>query len=231
MAKIKEIDGLRAIAILLVVAWHYLGASDGPQSLPWRMFIFGRCGVDLFFVLSGYLITSILLYHRDSPRYFSAFYGRRAFRILPVYAAMLMVFLAGKLSGVGHTFFDGPLPWWSYTLGVQNIFMSIHQSYGAIWLGGTWSLAIEEQFYLLFPLIVLWLPAAWLPRFLVAMLIASPLGRIISYQAGDAFSYYVLTPFRADILATGALIAWVRFCGPVPEWVRSIARRTLAVTA
>jgi peptidoglycan/LPS O-acetylase OafA/YrhL len=57
MEKIKEIDGLRAIAILLVVAWHYLGTSDGPQSLPWRIFIFGRIGVDLFFVLSGYLIT------------------------------------------------------------------------------------------------------------------------------------------------------------------------------
>jgi peptidoglycan/LPS O-acetylase OafA/YrhL len=64
MEKIKEIDGLRAVAILLVVAWHYLGASDGPQSLPWRIFIFGRSGVDLFFVLSGYLITSILLNNR-----------------------------------------------------------------------------------------------------------------------------------------------------------------------
>jgi peptidoglycan/LPS O-acetylase OafA/YrhL len=231
MEKIREIDGLRAAAILLVVAWHYLGASDGPQSLPWRLFIFGRCGVDLFFVLSGYLITSILLRHRGSPRYFSAFYGRRAFRILPVYAAMLMVFLAGRLSGVGHSLFDGTLPWWSYALGIQNIFMSIHQSYGAIWLGGTWSLAIEEQFYLLFPLIVLWLPAAWLPRFLVATLIACPLGRIISYQAGDGFSYYVLTPFRADILAIGALIAWVRFCGPVPDRLRRFARTTFAATA
>ena len=102
MGKIREIDGLRAAAILLVVAWHYLGASDGPQSLPWRLFIFGRCGVDLFFVLSGYLITSILLRHRASPRYFSAFYGRRAFRILPVYGVMLLIFFAGKLSGVGR---------------------------------------------------------------------------------------------------------------------------------
>src|SRR5436305_1829304 len=111
------------------------------------------------------------------------------------------------------------------------MFMAIHQSYGAIWLAGTWSLAIEEQFYLLFPLIVLWLPAAWLPRFLVAMLIACPLGRIVSYQAGDGFSYYVLTPFRADVLAVGGLIAWLRFCGPAPDRVRRLARATLAVTA
>jgi peptidoglycan/LPS O-acetylase OafA/YrhL len=132
MEKIKEIDGLRAIAILLVVAWHYLGVSDGPQSLPWRIFIFGRIGVDLFFVLSGYLITSILLENRGSPRYFSAFYCRRAFRILPVYGVMLAIFFAGSLSGVGRTFFDGALPWWSYAVGLQNIWMSIDQSYGAI---------------------------------------------------------------------------------------------------
>jgi len=66
-----------------VVAWHYLGASDGPQSLPWRIFIFGRSGVDLFFVLSGYLITSILLEQQRVAELLSAFYGRRAFRILP----------------------------------------------------------------------------------------------------------------------------------------------------
>jgi peptidoglycan/LPS O-acetylase OafA/YrhL len=230
MEKIREIDGLRAAAILLVVAWHYLGAPDGPQSLPWRLFIVGRSGVDLFFVLSGYLITSILLRNRSSPRYFSAFYGRRAFRILPVYAVMLVIFFAGRASGAGRTFFDGALPWWSYALGIQNIFMSIRQSYGAIWLGATWSLAIEEQFYLLFPLIVLWLPRAWLPRFLLAMLIVSPLARIISYEAGDRFSYYVLMPFRADILAVGGLIACQRLSGPVPDRLRRLVKATLAVT-
>ena len=231
MEKIREIDGLRAAAILLVVAWHYLGAPGGPQSLPWRLFIFGRSGVDLFFVLSGYLITSILLHNRSSPRYFSAFYGRRAFRILPVYAVMLMIFFAARLPGAGRTLFDGPLPWWSYVLGIQNIWMSLYQSYGAVWLNGTWSLAIEEQFYLLFPLIVFWLPPAWLPRFLAAMLIISPLGRIISYEAGDRFSYYVLTPFRADILAVGGLIACWRFSGPVPDRLRRFVKATLAVTA
>jgi peptidoglycan/LPS O-acetylase OafA/YrhL len=231
MEKIKEIDGLRAIAILLVVAWHYLGASDGPRSLPWRLFIFGRSGVDLFFVLSGYLITSILLHKRASPNYFSAFYGRRAFRILPIYGVMLMIFFAGKLSGVGRVFFDGALPWWSYAAGLQNIWMTIDQTYGAIWLAGTWSLAIEEQFYLLFPLIVLWLPPAVLPRFLIATLILCPIGRIISYQAGDEFGYYVLMPLRADILAVGALIAWAEFSGPVSGRVRGFFKTTLVVTA
>src|SRR4051812_38925358 len=230
MEKIKEIDGLRAIAILLVLVWHYLGASDGPQSLPWRSFIFGRSGVDLFFVLSGYLITSILLNNRASPNYFSAFYGRRAFRILPIYGVMLLIFFTGNCFGVGRVFFDGALPWWSYALGVQNIWMAIDQTYGAIWLAGTWSLAIEEQFYLLFPLIVLWLPAAVLPRLLVAMLVIAPILRIASYRAGDDYGYYVLMPLRADILSVGALIAWLRFSGALSDRVRRTAKIILAAT-
>ena len=231
MEKIREIDGLRAIAILLVIAWHYLGASDGPQSLPWRTFIFGRSGVDLFFVLSGYLITSILLNNRASPNYFSTFYGRRAFRILPIYGVMLLIFFAGRLSGIGHVFFDGALPWWSYAAGLQNIWMDIDQTYGATWLAGTWSLAIEEQFYLLFPLIVLWLPRALLPRFLIATIVLSAIGRIISYRAGDQFGYYVLMPLRADILAVGALIAWLRFSGPVSDRLRRSVKMIFVVTA
>jgi peptidoglycan/LPS O-acetylase OafA/YrhL len=231
MEKIKEIDGLRAIAILLVVAWHYLGTSDGPRSMPWRMFIFGRIGVDLFFVLSGYLITSILLANRDQPHYFSAFYGRRAFRILPIYGVMLSIYLLGRLFGTGRFLFDGALPWWSYAVGLQNIWMSINQTYGTIWLGGTWSLAIEEQFYLLFPFIVFWLPPAVLPRFLIAMLVISPIGRIVSYGAGDGFGYYVLMPFRADILAVGALIAWLRFSGPISDRLRRFAKALLLASA
>jgi peptidoglycan/LPS O-acetylase OafA/YrhL len=161
----------------------------------------------------------------------STFYGRRAFRILPIYGVMLMVCFAGKCSGVGHIFFDGALPWWSYAIGLQNIWMTIEQTYGAIWLAGTWSLAIEEQFYLLFPLIVLWLPPSVLPRFLMATLVLSPIGRIISYQAGNEFGYYVLMPLRADILAVGALIAWLRFSGPVSVSVRRSAKAILVVTA
>jgi len=231
MEKIKEIDGLRAIAILMVVVWHYLGTSDGPQSVPWWIFIFGRIGVDLFFVLSGYLITSILLENRNSPRYFFAFYGRRAFRILPVYGAVLAVYFAGKLFGVGGVFFDGVVPWWSYAAGLQNIWMSIDQSYGAIWLAGTWSLAIEEQFYLLFPLVVFWLPPALLPRLLIAILIISPIGRIVSYGTGDGFGYYVLTPFRADILAVGALIAWLRFSDRVSDRIHRSFKTMFLATA
>jgi peptidoglycan/LPS O-acetylase OafA/YrhL len=99
MARIRELDGLRGAAILLVVVWHYLGIGDGPLSAPFRAFVFGRTGVDLFFVLSGYLITTILLVNRKSAFYFSAFYGRRSFRILPIYFVMLAIYLIGRQLG------------------------------------------------------------------------------------------------------------------------------------
>ncbi len=85
MKRIQELDGLRAIAALMVIAWHYIGIPDGPGFWLWRIFYPGHFGVDLFFVLSGFLITTILLENRESDTYFSSFYGRRALRIWPVY--------------------------------------------------------------------------------------------------------------------------------------------------
>ena len=117
---------MRALAILSVVAWHYLGIGDGPASTPWRIFEVGRSGVDLFFVLSGYLITGILLANANSLSFFSTFYSRRGFRILPIYAVMLVIYLIGRqLGGSAPILFGGPLPWWSYAIGLQNIWMTI----------------------------------------------------------------------------------------------------------
>lgn len=220
--RVGELDGLRALAILLVVAWHYLGIGD-PGSIPARIFMVGRSGVDLFFVLSGYLITGILLANVNSPRYFSTFYSRRCFRILPIYGLMLVIYLIGRqLGGSAPILFSGPLPWWSYAIGLQNIWMAIDQDYGAAWLAGTWSLAIEEQFYLIFPLVVYFAPPRMLPRLLIALLVLCPIGRMIAAGLGDRFGYYVLMPLRADILAIGALIAWLEFSGSITSTVRRI---------
>jgi peptidoglycan/LPS O-acetylase OafA/YrhL len=207
--RIKELDGLRATAILLVVAWHYLGVPEWGRLL-FRIFVFGRIGVDLFFVLSGYLITRILLNTVDSPGYFSTFYRRRAFRILPIYSVMVLIYLIGLNLGSAPSLFDGSVPWWSYLVGLQNLWMAAQQTYGAFWLAGTWSLAVEEQFYLIFPVVVL-LSGKRLPQVLVALMVLCPIGRIIAYACGDRFGYYVLMPLRADILAVGALIAWAEF--------------------
>jgi peptidoglycan/LPS O-acetylase OafA/YrhL len=214
VGQIKELDGLRATAILLVVAWHYLGVGENPTL--WRVFIFGRTGVDLFFVMSGYLITRILLNSRASPGYFATFYRRRAFRILPIYFVMVGIYLVGlQLRGGAGALFGGTLPWWSYVVGLQNWWMAAQQTYGAYWLAGTWSLAVEEQFYFVFPLIVRFVSPAQLPRILIAMMILCPIGRAAAGALGDQFGYYVLTPLRSDILAVGALIAWAEYANKV----------------
>jgi peptidoglycan/LPS O-acetylase OafA/YrhL len=231
VGKIKELDGLRATAILLVVAWHYLGVGENPTL--WRVFIFGRIGVDMFFVLSGYLITRILLNSRESPGYFSTFYRRRAFRILPIYFVMVGIYLIGRqMRGSAESLFGGALPWWSYVIGLQNWWMTGQQTYGAYWLTGTWSLAVEEQFYLAFPLLVRYVSPAHLPRILIALMILCPVGRAIAGAFGDHFGYYVFTPLRADILAVGALIAWAEFANktaPAAPAVRIVLWVSLAL--
>jgi peptidoglycan/LPS O-acetylase OafA/YrhL len=213
MIRVRELDGLRAVAILLVVVWHYLGRPSGPESLLWKATHFGASGVDLFFVLSGYLISSILLANRGSPRFFPAFYGRRTFRILPVYYLMIALFVVGRLSGHLPAVFDGTIPAWVYFLGLQNIWMTIGKTWGSEWLVVTWSLAIEEQFYLLWPVVLRFSPTMWLPWILAAVLLASPAGRAIDFLAGDEWGYQFLLPFRADALAAGAMVAWYRWSG------------------
>lgn len=223
--RIPELDGLRATAILVVVAWHYLGMQGGPDTFGWQVLAFGRAGVDLFFALSGFLITRILLKHTDATNYFSAFYGRRCFRILPIYGAVVGLWLLTKIGRMN----DGDLPWWSYIIGVQNFFMAARQSYGAYSLSGTWSLAVEEQFYLVFPMIVLITPRKYFLPLLLSLIILCPIGRAICYSLDDRFGYYVLMPLRADILAVGAIVAWFEYSPPGPR-VKAMFRATFWVT-
>jgi peptidoglycan/LPS O-acetylase OafA/YrhL len=227
MVRIREIDGLRAIAAALVIGWHYIGIPDGPSYWLWNVFYPGHFGVDLFFVLSGFLITTILLEHRDSPSYFSSFYGRRAFRIWPIYYLMVVLYAVGWASGRIPYLFAGNVPGWTYVFGIQNFWMAKLQNYGAFWLGGTWSLAIEEQFYLLFPMIVRFVPVPVLPKMLVATIIVCPVGRFIDAFTTDEFGYYVLPFFRADVLAIGALIAWWRHSGRQSERASRIVKWVL----
>jgi peptidoglycan/LPS O-acetylase OafA/YrhL len=185
-----------------------------------------------FFVLSGYLITGILLANRGASNYFAAFYARRSFRIMPIYFLTVAVYLVGRQFGGGASaLFGGPLPWWSYVLGIQNFWMAAQQTYGAPWLAVTWSLAVEEQFYLIFPLVVYLVPIRTLPRVLIGLLILCPVGRIVVCALGDRFAYYVLMPLRADCLAIGALVAWLQFASAITDDIRRKFRRTFLVTA
>jgi peptidoglycan/LPS O-acetylase OafA/YrhL len=116
-------------------------------------------GVDLFFVLSGFLIGGILLDARSSPRYFQTFYLRRAYRILPLYFLVIGLSLLPHLlaqfsvARAAHTT-PLPLPWLSYATFTQNFWMAYLGVFGPSGMGITWSLAIEEQFYLSIPLLI-----------------------------------------------------------------------------
>ena len=163
--RIAELDGVRGIAILLVLYWHYADrllvtlVEHGYQG-KWPILTYigyshrlTWSGVDLFFVLSGFLIVGILLDVKDSKFYFKTFYMRRICRIIPLYYLMLFLFIIIPWLGLQSTkgLFEGNFPLYSYFTFTQNFF--IHGS-GSMWLIVAWSLAIEEQFYLVVPLLV-----------------------------------------------------------------------------
>jgi peptidoglycan/LPS O-acetylase OafA/YrhL len=122
----------------------------------------------------------------------------------------------GWLIDLNPTLFDTKgVPGWTYLFSLQNFGFAKAQGDGAYWLSGTWSLAIEEQFYLLFPLLVRRIPPQLLYRFLLVPIILCPIGRLVDSPLHDAYGWYVLPQFRADALAVGALVAWWRLCrGP-----------------
>ena len=172
---IPELQGLRGIAVLSVVVYHCHPRFEGTWF--YKASLWGWTGVNLFFVLSGFLITSILLESRNGPHYFRNFYARRALRIWPVYVLVLIVCYAMADWFVGEPALMAirTAPWWAYLLFLQNLF---HLTLPAP-LGPTWSLAIEEQYYFLWAPVVRVLRAPWLLAcVLFSFLIAAPLFRM-----------------------------------------------------
>ena len=185
MKYIPQLDGIRAFAILGVFLYHSPLHFKG-----------GWAGVDLFFVLSGFLITRILASHREMPikQYFGTFYMRRARRILPPYIALMII--ASLLFGFSW------LPTWYTYLGAMNF-----PRVGPPELSMLWSLAVEEQFYLFWPFVVLFVPRRRLAWVAVGLILTAPLLRAIATPLlTDHWAIYKQTPFRMDTLATGALI-------------------------
>lgn len=201
-AYIPQFDGLRGIAILSVFIAH----CERVQELPHARFLqYGRVGVDLFFVLSGFLITGILVESKGSPGYFRNFYARRALRIWPLYYAVLaIIFLLVPNSLV----FPEPSEahnWFYYTFYVQNLFPH-YQTPAA--LGPTWSLAIEEQFYLTWPFVIFLLDRRTLPKILVALVGISLTLRIICFEYGAPMHFtHSFTLCRLDAITLGCLAA------------------------
>jgi peptidoglycan/LPS O-acetylase OafA/YrhL len=208
-ARIPELDGLRGLAILLVLIWHYLvaAAQVPPATTASYVLALGRLtwsGVDLFFVLSGFLIGGILLDNRDSSTYFKTFYVRRLYRILPMYFLLLSVcFTFQHLqsgSQFGHLF-----PWFAYLTFTQNLWMAVTGTLGAPFLAVTWSLAIEEQFYLSLPFLIRYVKSRRLPYLIAVLILLAPALRLLFYFTWPhaQMAPFALMPCRADSLLLG----------------------------
>jgi len=197
-----ELDTLRGIAVLGVLLhhgfyWRYGSSAFAPWVRPFMSATrFGWIGVNLFFVLSGFLITGILLDSKDKPHFYRRFYTRRALRILPAYYALLILLLVFRTSSfafVGLSFFY---------LANMTEFFGVPCAYGPLW-----SLAVEEHFYLLWPFVVRNVTMRRLAAVSASIIVFVPVLRAVSFALGYGGGLDWYTWFVADGLAAGSLLA------------------------
>ena len=214
-ARIGGLDGLRGVAILIVIA-HNVGsvpvAMDGILPKLWAVLISnpGWIGVQFFFALSGFLITRILLESKGAPGALRSFYARRVLRIFPLYYAVLVLlfFVAPHVAALGRIAGAGPgeARWyWTYLSNWSDPFGRTVQA------AHFWSLAVEEQFYLAWPLIVVALTERSLARLCVIMFLGALVARqvlhlVLSPDVANQAAYE-FTITRCDTIALGALVA------------------------
>jgi peptidoglycan/LPS O-acetylase OafA/YrhL len=205
---VASLDGLRGIAILLVFSFHYLPRNP-HNPLSWLASI-GWSGVDLFFVLSGFLITGILYDTRTSSNYFKVFYARRALRLFPLYflAVGLVLFVAALLR-TPMSWKEIPFYFYGANLmlavkdGVPNFFTPYFQCVHF------WSLSLEEQFYSLWPLAVFFVPRRrTLMQVCAGGIVCALLFRIaLRHLGGSTWMLYSELPSRMDALLAGSMLA------------------------
>lgn len=223
---IPGLDSLRGYAICMVILYHaYAGDVDYRRwNGPIKMFIFltayGAFGVQLFFVLSGFLITSILIRNISHPSYYRNFYTGRALRILPAYIAMLAILKIW----MGVT--------WKYILACLLYIANMAGIVGAKTseYGSLWSLAVEEQFYLLWPLCVKKMKLQTLLKLAIGICILCPILRTTTAILFPSVDVYYKIYFAADALLCGAIISICAHLGILnTKNIRFISRGLLFV--
>ncbi len=213
---LPALDGLRGLAIIGVLACHFVRVPDGMNGTALGFLSqaasLGWLGVDLFFVLSGFLITGILVDSKEHPGYFRNFYARRVLRIFPLYYAYILGLLALVLA---HRTLAGANPTtdqfvrdvrWALPY-LTNVQMALHNGNVSTPLNHFWSLCIEEQFYLLWPAVVWLTSRRQLAAISLALIVAAAALRHGLIEAGYTEAAFNLMPCRGDSLATGALLA------------------------
>ena len=244
--RLAELDGLRGFALVMILAFHSIyqeGEYPAGSFLAWlqRSVALDWTALDLFFVLSGFLIGGILMDSRQSPSYFKTFYARRVFRIVPVYYAwvllyiVLIAFAGNQVTRLSNSGIRPPLTFAviSYFLFLQNSFTMDLFGFAGAWFGHLWSLAVEEQFYLVAPLVVrLARPKAlkWILGAVVVLAIASRLYlRLIVHETPTFVT--TRTVCRMDALAIGMLAACLYRSDNGSRWLAENLRALRALLA
>jgi peptidoglycan/LPS O-acetylase OafA/YrhL len=227
--RIPELDGIRGLAILHVLLYHYVAVAipeDAGAGLGTLRQILsnGWSGVDLFFVLSGFLIAGILIDNRHASNYFKVFYFRRVNRIFPLYYFFLSLFIllqwfGPQLGWLSKNLFTNPFPIAPYFIHLQNFSMALKGTFGNEFLAMTWSLAIEEHFYLFLPLLIHRSRPDRLPLlflFLIALTLA-----LRTMVGQGSYMGFVLTPWRLDALFLGAFLALMMRKPQTLSWLKT----------
>lgn len=220
---IRALDGVRGLAVLLVLFCHATMLTDLPGA-PGKLYLalarISWAGVDLFFVLSGFLITGILFDAKGKANFFRNFYARRTVRIFPLYYAFVLIalFVIPRFApGIDRHFVERPASSWPYWLYLSNFYQTFQPTHHIVFV--SWSLAIEEQFYLVWPLVVFFASRKLLLRITVGMIVGSIVLRFGLMMPASAWLKSVglepwrmannWTMFRLDGLAVGAWIALI----------------------
>lgn len=211
----KNLDGVRAIAAIMVIVFHFFtfdiihNYKNSWIGLASKLAEFGQTGVSLFFVLSGFVITRILINSKESETYFKSFYLRRMLRIFPLYYFYLLIyfFIIPLITN------DSFIPF-SKQIGSYLYIQNIATTFNWHWVAGPghfWSLAVEEHFYLFWPLLIYFLPTKKLPFVVISLFVISLITKIILLQNNFVIGYFTFS--RIDQLGLGALLAYLELKG------------------
>ncbi len=225
-ARMPELDFVRGVAVLMVLFYHGLFWSNGLQGLTGltRSLVdltrFGWLGVNLFFVLSGFLITGILLDSKSDVHYFRRFYIRRALRILPALYALLLLLILTRYPGrtyllLSFLYLSNLTPLWGVAMTYPML----------------WSLAVEEHFYLVWPAVVRKLSFNALAKTVALIVVAEPIARAVSFSIGCYGGLSTYTWLISDGLASGAALAlYVRSPRFSRKWLTFISCGLVGLT-
>lgn len=211
-SRIEGLDGLRGIAIFAAVLYHYANNLIDADASKFNLILksltqFFYTSIDMFFILSGFLLGGILLKNKKSPHFFKTFYIRRICRIVPLYLILLLLVLVICTIGIGKGtswWFNDEIPFWIYFTFLQNIVIGLKDTMGNTWLSPTWSLGVEEQFYLLISFLIYFSSKRTLYFLLLIGMFAAPYFR---YNAPTVYALSTFTYCRFDALFGGIFIA------------------------